>query len=112
MAKGHPAAEDRRARSTRSHLQPVLRMELTMVRIKACGIAMVVFALAACNNVPDSLTTPSPLGATAQSSTAAAATSPMSWGPETPHFNLQVILRGEGFGLVKFRQPNDDALII
>jgi hypothetical protein len=30
------------------------------------------------------------------------------WGPETPHFNLQVILRGEGFGTVKFRQPNDD----
>jgi hypothetical protein len=37
------------------------------------------------------------------------------WGPETPKFNLQVILRGEGgvgFGLVKFRQPNDDVLII
>ena len=29
------------------------------------------------------------------------------WGPETPHFNLEVVLRGEGFGLVKFRQPND-----
>ena len=35
-----------------------------------------------------------------------------SWGPETPPFNLEVILRGDGFGLVKFRQPNDDALII
>ena len=34
------------------------------------------------------------------------------WGPETPKFNLEVILRGDGFGLVKFRQPNDDALII
>ena len=34
------------------------------------------------------------------------------WGPETPNFNLEVILRGDGFGLVKFRQPNDDALII
>jgi hypothetical protein len=37
------------------------------------------------------------------------------WGPETPNFNLQVILRGEGgvgFGLVKFRQPNDDALVV
>jgi len=22
------------------------------------------------------------------------------WGPETPHFNLEVVLRGEGFGLV------------
>jgi hypothetical protein len=35
------------------------------------------------------------------------------WGPETPHFNLQVVLRPtadgpeKGFGLVKFRQPND-----
>src|SRR5918911_2662562 len=35
------------------------------------------------------------------------------WGPETPHFNLQAILRSaasgpdDGFGLVKFRQPND-----
>lgn len=35
-----------------------------------------------------------------------------AWGPETPHFNLEVILQGEGFGLVKFRQPNDDALVI
>ena len=30
-----------------------------------------------------------------------------SWGPETPFFNLEVVLRGDGFGLVKFRQPND-----
>jgi hypothetical protein len=30
------------------------------------------------------------------------------WGRETPNFNLEVILRGEGFGHVKFRQPNDD----
>ena len=35
-----------------------------------------------------------------------------AWGPETPPFNLEVQLRGEGFGLVKFRQPNDDALIV
>ncbi|SRR5258706_11458921 len=36
------------------------------------------------------------------------------WGPETPNFNLEVILRGEGqaFGHVKFRQPNDDKLTI
>src|ERR1700693_60348 len=33
-------------------------------------------------------------------------------GPETPHFNLQIILRGEGFGLVRFRQPNDDTRIV
>jgi hypothetical protein len=35
-----------------------------------------------------------------------------AWGPETPPFTLEVILRGDGFGHVKFRQPNDDALII
>ena len=34
------------------------------------------------------------------------------WGPETPHFNLEVVLRGEGFGLVKFRQPNDADKIV
>ena len=38
------------------------------------------------------------------------------WGPETPPFNLQVILHDvagdNGFGHVKFRQPNDDARVI
>lgn len=36
------------------------------------------------------------------------------WGPETPNFNLEVVLTGTdgGFGLVKFRQPNDDLLNI
>jgi hypothetical protein len=38
------------------------------------------------------------------------------WGPETPPFNLEVILRdvngGPGFGLVKFRQPNDFQRIV
>jgi hypothetical protein len=35
------------------------------------------------------------------------------WGPETPHFNLEAILRptaagpDQGFGHVKFRQPNE-----
>ncbi len=36
----------------------------------------------------------------------------VSWGPETPNFNLEVILRGQGFGLVTFRQPKDADLII
>jgi hypothetical protein len=39
-----------------------------------------------------------------------------SWGPETPPFNLEAILRdaagGTGFGHVTFRQPNDDARVI
>ena len=38
------------------------------------------------------------------------------WGPETPNFNLEVILRpsagGGGFGHVKFRQPNDADKIV
>jgi hypothetical protein len=34
------------------------------------------------------------------------------WGPETPHFNDEIILRGDGFGLVKFRQPNDADRIV
>lgn len=50
------------------------------------------------------------------SPTAPAATGPaladVSWGPETPNFNLEVILRGAGFGHVKFRQPNDAEAII
>jgi hypothetical protein len=36
----------------------------------------------------------------------------VAWGPETPNFNLEVILRGQGFGHVKFRQPNDDEKIV
>ena len=40
------------------------------------------------------------------------------WGPETPNFNLEAILRpaaggpDNGFGLVKFRQPNDANKIV
>ena len=34
------------------------------------------------------------------------------WGLETPNFNLEVILRGDGFGHVKFRQPNDGDKIV
>jgi len=48
----------------------------------------------------------------ALSSSALAQQSGPPWGPETPNFNLEVVLRGEGFGLVKFRQPNDEAFII
>jgi len=38
----------------------------------------------------------------------------LAWGPETPHFNLEVILQNDagGFGHVKFRQPNDADLIV
>jgi hypothetical protein len=43
---------------------------------------------------------------------AAPALAGASWGPETPNFNLEVILRGDGFGSVKFRQPNDAQAVI
>jgi hypothetical protein len=36
-----------------------------------------------------------------------------AWGPETPPFNFEAILRNDqgGFGLVKVRQPNDAELV-
>lgn len=61
-----------------------------------CGLAAVVVAFA-------------PAGCTTDvEAPANAAPAAFAWGPETPHFNLEAILRGDGFGLVKFRQPNDD----
>jgi hypothetical protein len=51
-----------------------------------------------------------PTAATAQTLSASA------WGPETPPFNNEIILRDAtgagGFGHVKFRQPNDDNLTV
>ena len=61
---------------------------------------------AACAKAPTSPASPS-IGGRPGASAAA-----MAWGPETPNFNLEVVLRGEGFGLVKFRQPNDGEAII
>jgi hypothetical protein len=47
---------------------------------------------------------------------AARAANGPSWGPEMPNFNLEVVLRpgtdDDGFGLVKFRQPNDGSKIV
>jgi hypothetical protein len=64
------------------------------------AVAASILVVAGCSN---DTSTPTGLVALKQSS---------EWGPETPNFNLEVVLRGEGFGLVKFRQPNDDALVI
>jgi hypothetical protein len=60
------------------------------------------------------LYTPMVLALLIAASVSAFAQQPQSgpWGPETPYFNLEVVLRGDGFGLVKFRQPNDDAFIV
>jgi hypothetical protein len=56
------------------------------------------------------------LAAIAATTASATLTSGPPWGPETPHFNLEAVLRstdgGSGFGLVKFRQPNDNQKIV
>ncbi len=57
-----------------------------------------------------------PLAALAAAAASFGARTERPWGPETPPFNLEVILRdaagGTGFGHVTFRQPNDDARVI
>lgn len=51
-----------------------------------------------------------PAAATAEGD---AAVSARGWGPATPPFQLEVVLRGDtGFGLVRFRQPNDGTKVI
>ena len=71
-----------------------MRLARTVTLISAVSLIM-----AACRQDPAALASTPALQAEA-------------WGPETPNFNLEVILRGQGFGLVKFRQPNDANLII
>jgi hypothetical protein len=61
---------------------------------------------AACTQAPTSPVPPS-IGTRTEVSAGS-----MSWGPEVPNFNLEVVLRGQGFGLVKFRQPNDGEAVI
>ncbi len=66
----------------------------------------VLLAVTACSSTGDSrLPTPPRAVQTA-------ASNGVAWGPETPNFNLEVILRGQGFGHVKFRQPNDAEKVV
>ena len=64
----------------------------------------VVVALIACSDVPSATKAPS------------GSASFTSWGPETPHFNIELLLRPPGGGgvqgHVKFRQPNDAQLVV
>jgi len=71
------------------------------MRLSPTLTALTVATLAGCTPTDDTSPLRSPAAARAA-----------SWGPETPNFNLEVVLRGDGFGLVKFRQPNDDARIV
>ncbi len=66
-------------------------------------LALFAVAVTACA-ASDGQSPTSPLGSPAVASSAAS---------EDPHFNLEVVLRGEeGFGLVRFRQPNDGSGIV
>lgn len=76
-------------------------MRRTRRRATALSLTLVLASMA-CSSAADSR---SPTSPQVKAPTAANG----AWGPETPNFNLEVILRGqEGFGHVKFRQPNDD----
>jgi hypothetical protein len=65
---------------------------------------LTVLLLAACSD--DRVTSPVERASSVRSAA--------SWGPESPPFNLEAVLRGDdgGFGLVRFRQPNDGNRIV
>ena len=77
------------------------------IRRRATALSLtLVLASMACSSAADSRLPTSP------GVRASTASTGVAWGPETPNFNLEVILRGQGFGHVKFRQPNDDEKIV
>ena len=81
-----------------------------MIRFSHLGVLLVVAALAGCNAPGSPIGNPA---APSASLTGADAATAAAWGPEIPNFNLEVVLRGDsGFGLVKFRQPNDADFIV
>ena len=67
-------------------------MRYLLTRATTVAVAVV---LAACTTVDSDV-------ARLVSPTSSALSAAQSWGPETPNFNLQVVLRGDpnGFGLV------------
>jgi hypothetical protein len=86
------------------------------MRATSTGLAAIVLATcvsAACSKSGPAAPSATPAAAAGGSSEMAPLGA--SWGPETPPFNLEAVLRpvGEaGFGLVKFRQPNDANKIV
>jgi hypothetical protein len=81
-----------------------------MIRFSFLGVLMIVAALAGCTAPGSPIANPA--GPSASLSDGDPTTA-ASWGPEIPNFNLEVVLRGDsGFGLVKFRQPNDTEFIV
>lgn len=80
---------------------------------RSLALAALLVASAGCGRAPTAPTPGHAPPVETLASAQGAATTPeeKALGAETPPFNLQVVLRpaadGTGFGLVKFRQPND-----
>jgi len=103
---GSPEA-GRRDGGGRAPIQPIGgRMICARRRVAALPLTLVLVSMACASAADDS---PLPTSPGVQASTAS---NGVAWGPETPNFNLEVILRGDGFGHVKFRQPNDDEKVV
>jgi hypothetical protein len=92
-------------------------LEETM-RAPSVGLAAIVLATcvsAACSKSGPAAPSATPAAPAAGGSEAAPLAA--SWGPEQPPFNLEAVLRPvggttTGFGLVKFRQSNDESKIV
>ncbi len=78
------------------------------MRPPALVLALLILPAAGCDQAA-----PLPTESTAANRTAGV---DALWGPETPPFNLEAILRsptdGPGFGLVRFRQPNGGGQVV
>jgi hypothetical protein len=76
---------------------------------RALSPTLLVFALAALGTTACATDAIAPRPAAPSHAALAVAGAP--WGPQSPPFNLEAVLRAptgqDGFGLVKFRQPND-----
>jgi hypothetical protein len=85
--------------------------------MRAATLGSAAIVLATCLCAACSKSGPAAPSATPAAANAGGESAPLaaSWGPETPPFNLEAVLRpvGEaGFGLVKFRQANDANKIV
>jgi hypothetical protein len=74
-----------------------------MSRLSAITLLFALAAVGACSQRGNSPTAPS----TVASSGSVPAVDAQSSNAEQPPFNLEIVLRGDGFGLVKFRQEKD-----
>lgn len=83
-----------------------------MTRLSLNLALATLFAMAAaCGDTPTAPSPPDAISAAPSGVAVSAGPLASSAGPETPPFNIEVVLRPvggtDGFGLVKFRQPND-----